>query len=113
MRTGLPRLGQWTYPNGLGQIFSPRPAEQERLTPSHVATGMVSPSLRELLHLAADAVALELSRSDDSPVSEIREQLDRLVRIGVGATGTKLNGNFRDSHTVPFRGYINDEPSQL
>lgn len=101
MRTGLPRLGQWTYPNGLGQVFRPRPAEQERLTPSHVATDMVSLSLRELLHLAADAAALELSRSEDSQAAEIREQLDRLVRIGVGAAGSRLNGSQADSITVP------------
>ena len=53
---------------------------------------MVSPSLQDLLFLAADRAATELARSERIPESEIREQLSRVVRLGFGASETELAG---------------------
>jgi signal transduction histidine kinase len=53
---------------------------------------MVSPSLQDLLFLAADRAATELARSERIPEPEIREQLSRLVRLGLGTSDAEPNG---------------------
>ncbi len=45
----------------------------------------MSPLLHELLLVATDSAATELSRSERLPDSEIKEQLSRLVRLGLDA----------------------------
>ncbi len=55
---------------------------------------MVSPSLRDLLLLAAERAATELARIERIPVSEIQAQLSRLVRLGLGASATERSGAF-------------------
>lgn len=56
---------------------------------------MVGPSLHDLLYLAADRAATELARSERIPESEIREQLSRLVRLGL-AVFDPIAGGFGD-----------------
>ena len=46
----------------------------------------MSPSLQDLLSLAADHAATELARSERIPQSEIRESLSRIVRLGIAAS---------------------------
>ncbi len=55
---------------------------------------MVSPSLRDLLFIAADRAATELARRERTPGPEIREQLSRLVRLGLGASAGESNGRW-------------------
>ena len=55
---------------------------------------MVSPSLQALLHLAAERAATELARSERTSPSEIREQLSRLVRLGLNVSETDMNGTY-------------------
>jgi signal transduction histidine kinase len=62
-------------------------ADQSRLTSSHVAADVGSKSLQALLLLAADRAATELARTERAPASEIREQIVRLARLALGASG--------------------------
>ena len=62
---------------------------------------MVSPSLQDLLLLAADRAATELARSERIPESEIRDQLSRLVRLGLGASAGETN-RFADGSAEPL-----------
>jgi signal transduction histidine kinase len=55
---------------------------------------MVSPSLQDMLYLAADRAAEELARSEHATVTEIREQLSRLVRLGLGISAAERAGGF-------------------
>jgi signal transduction histidine kinase len=53
---------------------------------------MVSRSLQDLLHLAAERAAIELARSERIQESEIRERLSRLVRVAFGAPDAEATG---------------------
>ncbi|MDB4914610.1 MAG: ATP-binding region ATPase domain protein [Gemmatimonadetes bacterium] len=63
---------------------------------------MVSSTLQRLLPLAADQAATELVRSERTPEAEIREQLSRLVRLGLGASAPDANGQW-DADRDPSR----------
>ena len=73
-------------PGGRRPRYSYRPADQKRLTSTRVAADIVSPSLQDLLSLAADRAATELARSERIHESEIRESLSRIVRLGIAAS---------------------------
>ena len=62
----------------------------------------MSPSLRDLLLLAAERAAVELARIERTPVAEIQEQLSRLVRLGLGASASDMEGTF-DGQKVAVR----------
>lgn len=81
--------------------------DQQRLSSSHVATGVASPTLPDLLYLAADRAATELARSERTAATEIREQLSRLVRLGLRASdsrgGVSFAGEIVSARSVPRR----------
>lgn len=60
---------------------------------------MVSPSLQDLLHVAADRAATELARSERIQESEIRERLSRLMRVVFGAPDSEAT-NFADERQL-------------
>ena len=62
------------------------------MTSSNVATDTVSPSLQDLLFVAAERAATELARSERTPLPEIQEQLSRLVRLGLGTSAIDSQG---------------------
>lgn len=55
---------------------------------------MASPTLHDLLYLAADQAATELARRDPSAAPEIRELLSRLVRLGLRALEPETHDKF-------------------
>ncbi|MEP7000135.1 MAG: hypothetical protein ABI969_06635, partial [bacterium] len=59
---------------------------------------MVSPSLQDLLNLAADRAATELVRSERIQESEIRERLSRLVRVAFGAPDAEATSFADERH---------------
>ena len=65
---------------------------------------MVSPSLQEMLYRAADKAAEELARSEHITVTEIREQLSRLVRLGLGISAAERAGEFAGEMQLAPRG---------
>ena len=64
---------------------------------------MVSPALKDLLSIAADRAATELSHSERTPPPEIREQLSRLVRLGLGVDANVSNGDWEREASAPPR----------
>ncbi|HEX9483069.1 MAG TPA: HAMP domain-containing sensor histidine kinase [Gemmatimonadaceae bacterium] len=54
----------------------------------------MSPSLQDLLSLAADRAAGELSRGDPDSAAEIREQLSRLGRLGLAASDAEFDSSY-------------------
>jgi signal transduction histidine kinase len=77
------------------------------LSSSHVAADVASPTLPDLLYLAADRAAAELARSERTAATEIREQLSRLVRLGLRASDSRGTGSFAgeivSARSVPRR----------
>ena len=78
---------------------------------------MVSPSLPDLLFLAAERAANELARSQRTSPPEIREQLSRLVRLGLRACDGAADGQYSvdprsTTRSVP-RHYIDALRSEL
>ena len=59
---------------------------------------MVISPLQNLLHAAADRAALELARGERIAESEIRDQLGRLVRLGLG-TSEAESGSYPGTRT--------------
>jgi signal transduction histidine kinase len=58
--------------------------------------------LRDLLYLAAERAADELSRIERTAVADIQEQLSRLVRLGLGVSTVDANGGYaREKLAVP------------
>ena len=64
----------------------------------------MSPSLQGLLSTAADRAAAELARSDRTPEAEIREQLNRLVRLALRAASSgETDGRWDAVRDAPSR----------
>ena len=59
---------------------------------------MVISPLQNLLHAAADRAALELARGERIAESEIRDQLGRLVRLGLGTSDAE-SGSYPETRT--------------
>lgn len=59
---------------------------------------MVSSPLQNLLHVAADRAAAELARGERIAESEIRDQLGRLVRLGLGTSDAE-SGSYPEART--------------
>jgi signal transduction histidine kinase len=59
---------------------------------------MVSSPLQNLLHVAADRAAAELASGERIAESDIRDQLGRLVRLGLGTTDAE-SGTYPETRT--------------
>ncbi|MES2177426.1 MAG: HAMP domain-containing sensor histidine kinase [Gemmatimonadota bacterium] len=67
---------------------------------THIAADIVSPSLHDLLHLAADRATAELSSTDGTPLPDVREQLTRLVLLGLAVTGELSSMDFGETQAM-------------